>query len=224
MFKFLTVTTLFASFAVFSLPLSAQGISQIDPQAWPADSSGVTRTIVGDTLLVECRPETVVPKRRPVAAKPRSGAKAGKVSHARRKVRKSPGATTIQVCKETRLPQKPAPKQTVVVAPPVEALGPIEGPQVASAAGMLPPSAPSVVVGGGHMFRGGAMAGVPLVFLAFLHHGNDYDNDADLVPGGPTVPTPPLTPPITTTPEPSSMALLACGLVGLGAVVRRRRR
>lgn len=223
MFKFLTATTLFASLVVSSLPLSAQGISQIDPQAWPADSSGVTRTIVGDTLLVECHPETVVPKRRHVAAKPRSGVKAGKVTHVRRKVRKSPGATTIQVCKETRLPQKPAPKKTMV-APPAEALGPIERPQVASAAGMLPPVAPSAVVGGGHMFRGGAMAGVPLVFLAFLHHGNDNDNG--LVPQVPTLPpidTEP-TPPITSTPEPSGVALLASGLVGLGTVVRRRRR
>lgn len=234
MYKSLTATTLLVSMTFASLPLGAQQEAPQVPmgaKALPADSTGVTSWVVGDTLLVECHPETVVPKRRPVAAKPRSGVKKG--TRAVHRVRKSPGAKSIQVCKETRLPEKPSVKP--VMGPVAEAMGPIEGPlETGEAAGILPQGAMSgPVVGNGRVLRGGAIAGVPIIFLAFLHHGNDHPGDNGNTPGIPGSPVnpphnpPPIdstpTPP-TTTPEPSTFMLLGTGLAGLGSMIRRRKK
>jgi len=112
------------------------------------------------------------------------------------------------------------------VGPLPETVVPI--PQIAS---VTPPAAaipveevPSYIAAAAPHSQFLPLALIPAFFIPFIHSGHHTNGTpVDTTTPPPVIP-PPVGPPPTTVPEPSSVAMLASGLVALGGVTERRRR
>lgn len=148
-------------------------------------------------------------------------------------------STTIVMCRPVRplapLAQGAPVEESVVPVPKLAAVPPVVVP-VEEAPPLFvttAPGAPIMTAGGGHSWLPFAI--IPAVFIPFIHTGGTNSGTPSspllppITPANPILPpgvppgVPPIVPP-TTVPEPSSMALLSTGLIGLGAVLRKRKK